>query len=76
MKIPIWKWLMLKGKGTHSKQFFLRIEQAGLKLRLAQISQELDKKDTLIRVDPKFREQVRLARSFEDDATDDREQQI
>jgi hypothetical protein len=66
MKVPIWKWLILKEKGAHSKQFFLRIEQAGLKMRLAQINQELDRKETLIRVDPKFREQVRMARILED----------
>lgn len=60
MKIPIWKWLAIKEKSYHSREFFLNNERAGLKLRLAQIDFELNKRKTLVFDDRNFRKHVAM----------------
>lgn len=58
-KMPIWKWLHSRGKGGASREFLLKNEQAGLRIRLAEIERELRPRETLHFDDKKFRDMVK-----------------
>lgn len=66
-RLPVWKWLAKKNKSSTSKQFFLKNEQACLRIRLAEIEQELNSRPTLVFDDPRLKEVVKQMRAGEDD---------
>jgi hypothetical protein len=47
VKVPIWKWLKLRGKSTPHRDFLLRNQQRGLRLALAEVESELAPRRTL-----------------------------
>lgn len=62
-KLSVWKWLQSKGKGSRGREFFLKNERAGLRIRLAEIEKELSSKKTLVYTDEHFKKAVIRLRS-------------